>query len=44
MTDPNPFPKADYGRNVNAPDVLIIGAGISGQLRNLPQDGDSHID
>ena len=30
MTDPNAYPKADYGRNVNSPDVLIIGAGISG--------------
>ncbi|KAL6720643.1 hypothetical protein ACLMJK_002568 [Lecanora helva] len=30
MADPNPHPKADYGRNVNSPDVLIIGAGISG--------------
>lgn len=30
MTDPNPYPKADYGRNINSPDVLIIGAGISG--------------
>ena len=32
MTDPNPQPKADYGRNINSPDVLIIGAGISGML------------
>ncbi|KAL9604618.1 MAG: hypothetical protein Q9219_000338 [cf. Caloplaca sp. 3 TL-2023] len=31
MTDPNPYPKVDYGCNVNSPDVLIIGAGISGQ-------------
>ncbi|CAF9929277.1 MAG: hypothetical protein ALECFALPRED_004289 [Alectoria fallacina] len=30
MTDPNPYPKAVYGRNANSPDVLIIGAGISG--------------
>ncbi|KAI4129002.1 MAG: hypothetical protein LQ338_002469 [Usnochroma carphineum] len=30
MTDPNPYPKVDYGRNINSPDVLIIGAGISG--------------
>ena len=30
MTDPKPYPKIDYGRNVNAPDVLIIGAGIAG--------------
>ena len=33
MADPNPFPKADYGRNINSPDVLIIGAGISGMPR-----------
>ena len=31
MSDPNPYPKADYGRNINSPDVLIIGAGISGE-------------
>lgn len=30
MTDPNAYPKSDYGRNVNSPDVVIIGAGISG--------------
>ena len=30
MSDPHPYPKADYGRNINSPDVLIIGAGISG--------------
>lgn len=42
MTDPNPVPKADYGRNVNSPDVLIIGAGISGQLCRPPQDGDHY--
>ena len=38
MTDPNPYPKADYGRNTNSPEVLIIGAGISGeywQERNI---------
>jgi len=30
MTDPSPYPTADYGRNTNRADVLIIGAGISG--------------
>ncbi|KAL8840746.1 MAG: hypothetical protein Q9170_001184 [Blastenia crenularia] len=30
MADPNPYPKVDYGHNVNSPEVLIIGAGISG--------------
>ena len=33
MTDPNAYPKCDYGRNVNSPDVVIIGAGISGMFR-----------
>ena len=32
MSDPNLHPKADYGRNTNRPDVLIIGAGISGKF------------
>ncbi len=38
MSDPNPYPKADYGRNINSPDVLIIGAGISGMCpcENVP--------
>jgi len=31
MTDPNPWPKVDYGRNTNTADVLIIGAGYSGK-------------
>ena len=30
MSDPNPSPTVDYGRNTNRADVLIIGAGISG--------------
>ena len=34
MTDPHPFPKADYGQNVNSPDVVIIGAGISGASKS----------
>lgn len=32
MADPNPYPKVDYGHNISSPDVLIIGAGISGKL------------
>ena len=32
MTDPNPWPHVDYGRNTNRADVLIIGAGISGMV------------
>jgi len=30
MSDPNPSPTVEYGRNTNRADVLIIGAGISG--------------
>jgi heterodisulfide reductase subunit A-like polyferredoxin len=30
MADPNPYPTAEYGRNTNRADVLIIGAGLSG--------------
>jgi cation diffusion facilitator CzcD-associated flavoprotein CzcO len=30
MSDPNPSPTFDYGRNTNRADVLIIGAGLSG--------------
>ena len=30
MSDPNPMLMADYGRNTNRADVLIIGAGLSG--------------
>ncbi|KAE8446042.1 hypothetical protein EG329_012550 [Mollisiaceae sp. DMI_Dod_QoI] len=30
MSDPNPSPTVEYGRNTNRVDVLIIGAGISG--------------
>lgn len=32
MTDPNPSPTINYGRNTNTADVLIIGAGISGMV------------
>jgi cation diffusion facilitator CzcD-associated flavoprotein CzcO len=30
MSDPNPIPTVDYGRNTNRADVLIIGCGLSG--------------
>ncbi|CZS94142.1 related to flavin-binding monooxygenase [Rhynchosporium agropyri] len=32
MSDPNPSPKVDYGRNTNRADVLIVGAGLSGMI------------
>jgi hypothetical protein len=35
MTDPNPWPKVDYGRNTNNADVLIVGAGLSGTPKSL---------
>ncbi|KAL2059946.1 hypothetical protein VTL71DRAFT_10101 [Oculimacula yallundae] len=30
MSDPNPTPTVNYGRNTNRADVLIVGAGLSG--------------
>ncbi len=33
MSHPNPYPKADYGRNINFPAVLIIGAAIFWYVR-----------
>ena len=30
MADNKPYPKVDFGRNINAPNVLIVGAGIAG--------------
>ena len=35
MSDPNPYPKADFGRNANNADVLIIGAGIAGTSQSF---------
>ncbi|XMA09622.1 hypothetical protein WAI453_002413 [Rhynchosporium graminicola] len=32
MSDPNPSPTVDYGRNTNRSDVLIVGAGLSGMI------------